>query len=131
MKLTPNFTLEELTVTNSGLANKPNLEQVGNLTELCVNVLQPLRELYGKGIHVNSGFRSFEVNKAANKGAIRPSQHCKGEAADIDNGRDENIKLFNLIKEHLPFDQLINESDFGWVHVSFKKKGNRKMIFKL
>jgi uncharacterized protein YcbK (DUF882 family) len=130
MNLSKNFTLEELTITNCGLENVPNAEQIHYLTLLCEHVLQPLRDKYGSPIHVNSGFRSFEVNKAVNKGAIKPSQHCKGQAADLDNGREENIKLFNILKT-MEFDQLINESDFAWVHVSYNPDSNRKMILKL
>jgi len=131
MQLSKNFSLDELCVTNSGLANRPNQEQINALTDLCIHVLQPLRDLYGKHITVNSGFRSAKVNQEANKGKIKPSQHMKGHAADLDNGRSENIILYNLILKHFEFDQLINESDFAWIHVSYKKTGNRKMLLKL
>ena len=131
MNLSKNFTLEELTVTKSGLANKPNLEQVGRLTDLCVNVLQPLRELYGNSITINSGFRSEAVNQAI--GGAATSQHCKGEAADCDTA--DNAKLFRIIREHLMFDQLIWEGGDNiqpaWVHVSFHKEHNRGEVLKM
>ncbi len=131
MQLSKNFSLAELTTTNSGLPNVPDADSIKNLTELCIKVLQPLRELYGNSIHITSGYRSFEVNKAANHGAVKPSQHMKGQAADLNNGRAENIKMYNLIKDHFPFDQLINESDFTWIHVSYNANQNRKMLLKL
>lgn len=131
MKLSKNFSLEELTVTKSGLPNKPNLEQVGRLTDLCVNVLQPLRELYGNSITVNSGFRSDAVNHAI--GGAATSQHCKGEAADCDCA--DNAKLFRIIREHLTFDQLIWEGGDNmqpaWVHVSFHKEHNRGEVLRM
>jgi len=131
MKLSTNFNLDELCVTSCGLSNRPNQDEINCLGILVKEVLQPLRDLYGKPIHINSGFRSFLVNKAANNGKIKPSQHCKGQAVDIDNGRSENIVLYNLIKDHFVYDQLINERDFSWIHVSFKKDANRKMLLKL
>jgi hypothetical protein len=127
MKLTENFTLDELIHTDCGLLNVPNTEQISNLKQLSVNVLQPLRNIYGDTIDVNSGFRSFEVNKKANKGKVKPSQHCKGEAADLDS--KNNALLFRIIRDNLVFDQLIwekgNELQPDWVHVSYKTQGNR------
>lgn len=119
------FTLAELTVTKSGLPNIPNQAETEALTELVKNVLDPLRELYGRPIHVNSGFRSAEVNRLAN--GVPTSQHCKGEAADLDC--ENNLLLFQLIRDNLVFDQVISESGKpeapAWVHVSYKKLGNR------
>jgi uncharacterized protein YcbK (DUF882 family) len=130
MKLSENFTLAEMTKTNCGLPNVPNVEQIHYLTLLCEKVLQPLRIMYGKPINVTSGFRSFEVNKHANNGLIKPSQHCKGQAVDIDNGYTENVRLFNILKT-MEFDQLINEKNYGWIHVSYNPNGNRKQILKV
>lgn len=131
MILSKNFTLEELTVTNSKLPNKPNEEQIQSLKNLVKNVLQPLRDIYGKPIKVNSGFRSFAVNKTI--GGATTSQHCKGEAADLDC--TDNSELFSIIREHLDFDQLIWESGDdiqpNWVHVSYKPKGNRKEVLRM
>lgn len=127
-QLTENFNLAELTVTNTGLLNNPDADQLHYLTLLCENVLQPLRNKYGKPIHISSAFRSLLVNKAV-KGS-KTSQHMKGQAADIDNGREENIKLFNILKT-MEFDQLINEYDFNWVHVSFNPNSNRKQILNI
>lgn len=124
MQLSKNFTLAELTRTSAPYENYPQVKERIALKQLVDNVLQPLRDLYGKPIKVNSGYRSPLVNIAV-KGSPK-SQHMKGEAADITGGsREENIKLYNLIRNNLPFDQLIDEYDFSWVHVSYKVKGNR------
>ena len=79
-----------------------------------------MREWYGKPIIVNSGYRCEALNKAI--GGAKSSQHMLGEAADITVGsKEENEKLFDYIKDNLEFDQLINESDFSWVHVSYRE----------
>lgn len=127
MKLSENFTLDELCVTKSGLSNVPNAMQVNALKLLVEKVLQPVRTLYGKPITVNSGFRSQAVNKEA--GGVMSSQHLKGEAADLDC--DDNKQLFELIRDNFTFDQLINEKNYSWIHVSYKKNGNRKQILSL
>lgn len=130
MKLSNNFTLEELTRTSSKFVNVPSTVEKIALKQLAVNVLQPLRELYGKAITVNSGYRSPIINKVV--GGAATSQHVKGEAADITGGsKQENKILFELIRDNLTFDQLINERDYSWIHVSFKTNGNRKQILKL
>ena len=131
MKITKNFTLTELTTTSTGLANEPNKQEARALIKLCGKVLQPARDMYGEAIHVNSGFRSSAVNKAV--GGARHSQHMRGEAADITvRSRAGNKKLFELIRDNLSFDQLINERDFSWIHVSYKSESeNRKQVLKL
>ena len=118
------FTFQELTVTNTGLPNIPNDEQRANLTLLVDNTLDPARELIDAPITVDSGFRSPEVN--AKVGGAKNSQHLTGQAADI--VCFDNEKLFNLIKDNFPFDQLINEYNFKWIHVSFSNIHNRKQI---
>lgn len=129
------FTIEELCRSNTadakGIDNTPNNAQKERLKDLIENVLDPLREAYGKTIYVNSGFRNDKLNKEV--GGVVTSQHRKGEAADISAGSiKENEKLFNLIQElNLPFDQLINESNFSWVHVSYSQERQRKQILKL
>lgn len=130
MKLTNNFTLEELCATNQKYINVPSTTEKIALKQLAVNVLQPLRELYGKPIKVNSGYRSPIINKVV--GGAATSQHVKGEAADITVGsKQENKILFELIRDNLTFDQLINERDYTWIHVSFRTGKNRKQILKL
>ncbi len=96
------------------------------LTALVDNVLDPLRTWWGKPITVNSGYRCPELN-AAVRGS-KTSQHMKGEAADIDTGdRQQNKLLFEYIRRNLPYDQLIDESNFAWVHVSYRADGNNRM----
>lgn len=128
------FTLYELcksdTAKKQNIDNFPTWEVVDNLKELVTNVLDPLREMYGKPIIINSGYRSEALNKAV-KGS-NTSDHMSGRAADIDAGSiEENKKLFNYIKDNFEFDQLIDEKGLSWVHVSFRKNNNRKQILYL
>lgn len=118
------FTIEELSVTNTGIENIPNEEQVSNLTTLVDNILDPLRDLLNAPITVNSGFRCDAVNDAV--GGAKTSQHLEGKAADIECF--DNKILFNLIKDNFTYDQVINEYNYKWVHVSFSNVKNRKQI---
>lgn len=126
------FTIKELTnsatAKRKGIDNKPSQDITSALTALVDNVLDPLRQAYGKPIVVTSGYRCAKLNKAV--GGATSSQHVKGEAADIRSVSDdpkENKVIFDLIRKlGLPFDQLINEFGYDWVHVSFsrfKKRG--------
>ena len=126
MRLTDNFTLKELTKTNTGLPNLITDLEIDNLSRLCQKVLQPLRDIYGKPIIVNSGYRSDRVNKAV--GGVPTSQHRRGEAADITAGSvKENKRLFNILKT-MEFDQLISYG-YRFLHVSYTiRKPNRKQI---
>ncbi|WP_300701030.1 D-Ala-D-Ala carboxypeptidase family metallohydrolase [Bacteroides sp.] len=129
------FTIAELckstTADRLGINNRCNQEHVVNLTALVDNVLDPLREAYGNPITVNSGYRCPALNKAVKGSAT--SQHMSGQAADIDTGdRQQNKLLFEYIHKNLPFDQLIDESNFAWVHVSYRADGvNRNQVSKL
>lgn len=129
------FTIAELckskTADRLGIDNRCTQQEVMNLTALVDNVLDPLRTWYGKPIIVNSGFRCPALNSAV-KGAAT-SQHMTGRAADIDAGdRQQNKLLFDYIQKNLPFDQLIDESNFAWVHVSYcDEHSNRKQVLKL
>lgn len=115
------FTIAELTVTNTGLKNIPNAEQTKNLETLVNKVLDPAREGLGFPIIVNSGFRSKSVNKRV--GGVPTSQHTTGEAADL--RCKDNKLLFDWIIKNVIFDQIINENNFNWVHVSYKEGRNR------
>jgi zinc D-Ala-D-Ala carboxypeptidase len=115
------------TATKLGINNNPNEAQLEAMKLVAEKCFEPLRTWYGKPIKVNSFFRSDLLNRAV-KGAIT-SQHKKGEAIDLDAGsKEENKKLFEYIKANLIWDQLINEYDFSWVHVSYSKTKNRKQI---
>lgn len=124
--ITKNFTLNEMTTTKQQLINFPdNKEKFYNLLMLTYNILQPLRDWYGKEIIINSAYRSDAVNKAI--GGVRNSQHVKGQAADITIKEKKDLDIiFLYIKNHLNFDQLIKYSDF--IHVSFTDKINRKQV---
>ena len=129
------FTIEEMIKSSTAIAkhidNTPNQTVIDSLTKLIEAVLDPLREWYGKPIRVNSGYRCEALNKAVGSKA-KNSQHLYGEAADITAGsKEENEKLFNYIKDNLEFDQLINESDFSWVHVSYREGRLRKQVLAL
>lgn len=129
------FSIKEMTESNTatakGIDNTPDQTITDNLTKLIEAVLDPLREWYGKPIKVNSGYRCEALNKAVGSKA-KKSQHLYGEAADITVGsKTENEKLFNYIKDNLPFDQLINESNFSWVHVSYREGRLRKQVLAL
>lgn len=129
------FTIEEMTKSSTATAkhidNTPNQTAIDNLTKLIEIVLDPLREWYGKPIKINSGYRCEALNEAVGS-KTKKSQHLYGEAADITVGsKTENEKLFNYIKDNLPFDQLINESNFSWVHVSYREGRLRKQVLAL
>ena len=127
MNLTKNFSLHEMTKSETalrkGLVNDPLDNELGNLITLAEKVLQPVRDHYGVGVKVNSGYRSPDVNAAV--GGSRTSDHCKGMAADIEIAGLPNAELAQYIKENLKYTQLILEfytpgiPDSGWVHVSY------------
>ena len=127
MNLTTNFTLSELTKSETalrkGLNNEPTQDVISALQSLAFHVLQPVRDHYGKAIKINSGYRSPEVN--ASVGGSRTSDHCKGMAADIEIAGVANADLAKYIKDTLQFTQIILEfytpgvADSGWVHVSY------------
>ena len=131
------FTIEELikssTARRKGIPNLPNGEQKENLIALVDNVLDPLRKLWGKPIIVTSGFRCAKLNRAV--GGVSKSQHTKGQAADIrtvENTTMENKRLFDVaMRSGLPFDQLIDEYGYNWIHISYNTKGNRKQVLHL
>ena len=140
MFLSKNFTLKELTRSNTalrlGINNEPSKEGIYKLTLLATEVLQPLRDCIG-ALRITSGFRSPELNKAI--GGSTKSQHCKYEAVDLQyfkRGKMDNIKIYQALKElGLPFDQVILE--FGdateyidpenpaWIHLSYTINYNR------
>lgn len=124
------FTFKEMVVTDTGLENTPNWNQIDNIKRLINDLLDPIREKWNKPIKVNSGFRSESVNSAVN--GARNSQHKTGEAADITTGNPtDNKRLFDLIvSSGLTFDQLIDEKNFTWLHISLSTR-NRQQILHL
>jgi zinc D-Ala-D-Ala carboxypeptidase len=115
------------TAKKLGINNSPDKAQLEAMKLVAEKCFEPLRVWYGKPIKVNSFFRSDLLNRAV-KGSLT-SQHKKGEAIDLDAGsKEENKKLFEWIKDNLIFDQVINEYNYSWVHVSYSKTKNRKQI---
>jgi len=126
------FTIKELSKTNTGLPNVATAEAIANLENLVEKILDPVRMVWAAPIIVNSGYRSLAVNKAV--GGVVNSQHLKGEAADITAGDAvKNRKLFEMIANGgYDFDQLIDEKNYTWIHVSLKKTGiNRNQMLHL
>lgn len=127
MNLSANFTLKELTksdtATRLGLDNTPDEATIENIKLLCQEVLQPIRDHFGKSVTVNSCFRSPESNAAV--GGSKTSDHCLGRAADIEIDGIPNPELAQWIMDNLDYTQLILEfytqgqPNSGWVHVSY------------
>jgi len=136
MQLSKHLSLAEVTRSESakrrGISNMPTPAHIENFKLLAENVFEPVRENFGKPIHISSGYRSDALNKAV--GGSKTSQHCTGEAIDIDmdgsTGGVTNKMVFDYIKDNLNFDQLIWEfgtaSNPDWVHVSYKSTGKQR-----
>tara|TARA_B100000424_G_scaffold755_1_gene632 strand:- start:409 stop:876 length:468 start_codon:yes stop_codon:yes gene_type:complete len=134
-KLSANFTVAEYvksqTATRHGIDNSLSEEHLENAKELFKNVIQPVREKFGVTI-ITSGYRSPELN--AKIGGSSRSQHCKGEAVDIECLKATTEEVSRYIHDNLDFDQLILEfytpgdPNSGWTHVSYKKENNRKSV---
>jgi len=126
MELTRNFSLQELiksdTAIRKGINNNPNSGQIEKLKALCENILQPVRDHFGR-VKITSGFRSVELCEAI--GSSSRSQHAKAEAADFECVGVDNAELFDWIKSNLSPDQLIlefytpGEPNSGWIHCSW------------
>ena len=136
--ITKNFSMEELVASNTarmkGIDNPPDKEVEARLVQLAQQVLQPLRDSYGKPIKISSGYRCQALNKAI--GGVSTSQHLKGEAVDINNGQIENKKLFllasKMIKEGvITVGQLIDEKGYKWLHISLPDNKHRNQILHL
>lgn len=126
------FTIKELckssTAIDKKINNTPNSEVVNNLEQLVDNILDPLREEYKNPINVNSGYRCDILNEAI--GGSKTSQHRLGLAADITAGsKFENKKLFILAQQlNLPYDQLIDEKNYSWIHISYSKNPRKQIL---
>jgi len=120
-----------ITAMRRGINNDPNDEQLNNMELLAEKVFEPLREWVGGPIKINSFFRCPELNKAI--GGSSKSQHCHGQAIDIDDtyGKVANSEMYHYIKENLDFDQIIwefgDDDNPNWVHVSYvSEEDNRR-----
>jgi hypothetical protein len=123
------------TAIRKGIDNTPNEEQLENMKLIANKVFQPLRKHVNGPIKINSFFRSPELNKAI--GGSSKSQHCKGQAIDIDDtfGKMTNADMYYWIKDNLDFDQMIwefgNDDNPDWVHISYvseDKNRNRCLL---
>ena len=132
MNLSRNFSLQELiksdTAIRKGIDNNPNSDQIEKLKALCENILQPVRDHFGR-VKVTSGYRSVELCMAI--GSSANSQHAKAEAADFECLGVDNAELSDWIKNNLDYDQLIleyytpGEPKSGWIHCSYIPEGRR------
>lgn len=130
------FTIKELckskTATDLGIDNTPNEQQIANMEKLIDNLLDPIREMWGKPIYVNSGFRSEALNNAV--GGVPTSQHRFGQAADISvKSVSGNKELFDMIlNSGLKFTQMISEKTTNkgckWIHISYCENNLKKQV---
>jgi len=133
MRLSKNFVLSEITRSNTakrlGISNEPTKKHMESLQRIITNLIQPMRDELGP-IRISSGYRNPELNRAI--GGSSKSQHCKGEALDLQfwkNGQMCNKEIYDWILDSgLEFDQMINEFDFAWIHISLRKDKNRKSV---
>ena len=136
MQLSKHFTLSEMeksqTATRKGISNKAGSGEIKNLTDLCYEVLEPVRAKFEKPIIITSGYRSPELCEAI--GSKATSQHAKGQAVDFEIAGVSNLQVALWIQNNCDFDQLIlefykeGEPNSGWVHCSFKEGSNRKQV---
>ena len=125
------FSIEELcksdTAKAKGIDNTPSKEVIDNLTRLIETILDPLREWYGSAIYVNSGYRCKALNEAV--GGVNNSLHLIGCSVDIDtNNTAENKKLFDYIKDNLPFTELGWEGKGAWIHIGYDGNNDKEVF---
>jgi len=133
MRLSKNFVLSEITRSNTAkrlaISNEPKEKHIKNIKRAVTNILQPMRDSIGP-VRISSGYRSSSINRAI--GGSHKSQHCKGEAFDLQfwkDGKMNNKIIYDwIINSGLEFDQMINEFDFSWIHLSLKESKNRKQV---
>lgn len=135
MKLSKNLTLVEVIRSESakrnGIDNFPTPEHLENLKKLATNIFQPIRDHFKTPIIISSGYRSEKLNRLV-PGTSITSQHCSGEAIDIDmdGTKIKNKQIFDFIKNNLDFDQLIwefgDDNNPAWVHVSYESSGKQR-----
>ena len=136
MQLSKHFTLEEFeksqTATRKGIKNKAGAGEIKNLGDLCYEILEPVRAKFDKPVIITSGYRSPQLSEAI--GSKSTSQHCTGNAVDMEVLSVSNLQVALWIENHCDFDQLImeyfdpNDPSGGWIHVSYKDGSNRKQV---
>ena len=133
MKLSKNFSRSEIEHSNTakrlGISNEMSEKHLENMQNLIDNLIQPMRDAIGP-IRISSGYRSPKLNKAI--GGSSRSQHSKGEALDLqfwEKGKLNNKVIYDWVLESgVEFDQMINEFDYSWIHISLKSKENRSQV---
>lgn len=135
MNISKHFTLEELTTTNHNVENIPNETQIDNLTYLCNNLLEPIRENFNEPVIISSAFRCEALDNLVSAKPIPTSQHRTGQAVDI-VGKHNLYEMYEYVKMNLDYDQMILEGcksfddmkSLHWLHISLKKEHNRREI---
>ncbi len=133
MKLSKNFSRAEIEHSNTakrlGISNEMSEKHLESMQRLIDNLIQPMRDAIGP-IRISSGYRSPKLNKAI--GGSSRSQHSKGEALDLqfwEKGKMNNKVIYDWVLESgVEFDQMINEFDYSWIHISLKSKENRSQV---
>ena len=133
MKLSKNFSLSEITRSSTairkGINNNPNEEHLYNIKILINEIVQPMRDDIGP-IRISSGYRSPQLNRAI--GGSNKSQHCKGQALDLqywEKGKMNNEIIYDwILSNEVEFDQIINEFNFSWIHISYNEGKNRQQV---
>ena len=133
MRLSKNFVLSEIIRSNTakrlGISNEPKKEHLKNLQRIITDIIQPMRDAIGP-IRISSGYRSPSLNRAIS--GSNKSQHTKGQALDLQfwkEGQMYNKEVYDWVLENdVEFDQMINEFDFSWIHLSLKESKNRKQV---
>jgi len=133
MRLSKNFTRAEIEHSNTakrlGIKNEMPEKHLENMQRLITDLIQPMRDSIGP-VRISSGYRSKELNRTI--GGSNSSQHSKAEALDLqfwEEGRMNNKVIYDwILNSGLDFDQMINEFDFSWIHISLKEKNNRKQV---
>ena len=126
-KISEHISYTEATATSKKLPNIPSDKELEAMKLVALLCFEPMRKWYGKPLKVNSFFRSKEVNKAV--GGASTSQHLFGEAIDITTGnKEDNKNLFEWAKKNLTYDQILDEYDYSWIHISYRSGKNRMQV---
>ena len=122
--------IHSITAIRLGIENVPDNKQLNNMELISEKIFEPLRQWVGGPIKINSFFRCPDLNKAI--GGSSKSQHCKGQALDLQfwkDGQMINQEIYKwVLNSDIEFDQMINEFDYAWIHISLKEKKNRKQV---
>jgi uncharacterized protein YcbK (DUF882 family) len=130
IKLSPHFSLFEMTATSRKVENTPTVEAIVNLCRLCNEVLEPARKIYGRPIIVTSGYRCPKLNNLV--GGVKTSRHLTGQAADLRvESKELGRKLFDALKTLPGIDELLYEhkGNASWIHVAWSEHPRRKINF--